>query len=405
MAKLFVLQHQPIEKPAEWFVCTTHDKWQARLERIERKYEKAVEFEDAKELEDWQIRMEDVYGPHCAFLIGFNQDGKLFAEGIYDVRGYKLDTNNFKQTTAYLIGPESEDGKITVTPGGRLKASKELQILAYWEKSEIKDDNIPAGKPVVAAHSGPPKPDSYDRVLKVAKLMKAEWDKVDAEDKGPKVVKGLPDWRKPSLAKGKSRAKAELMPWQAKFTWFLNVLNTAIFKCTKNQMYSKTEWFSRYKKEKNFFWSHEKFRGIHDGNMGWYFEWPESVTKEANKIASAAGKDQEIIVKATYLLCRDWFGNTKSGIPEDEMKSKVNSAGEEDRRWMAHMHWSGWVRFIAEWILSEVDDPEINRDTATRWDSPWAHEFRAFESVQPVKQLKHVQLFEGFVNTLKTKSI
>lgn len=404
MAKLFVLQHQPIEKPVEWYVCTSNLEIQNRFDRIDRKYKKAVEDEDEPDWEDWQIQMSDVYGPHCAYLIGFNQEGKVFAEPIYDVRGYELNTNNFKQTTAYLIGPESEDGKITVTPGGRLKASKGLQILAYWEKSEIKDDNIPGGTPVVAAHSGPPKPGNYDEVLKVAKVMKAEWDKVNAEDKGPKFVKGLPDWRKPSLAKGESRAYAELMPWQAKFAWFANVLNTAIFKCTKNPMYSKTELFSRLKKEKNFFLNHPKLRGIHDSNMGYYFKWPENVTKEANKIASAAGKDQEIIVKATYLLCRDWFANIQGGIPEDEMKSKVNSAGEEDYRYMAHAHWGEWCRHIADWILTEVDDPDINRE-AGKWDSPWAEEFRAFESVQRVKQLKYVQLFEGFVNTLKTKSI
>lgn len=400
MAKLYVVQHRPLEKPFEWYVCTSQRDAQSRFERIDRKYKKAVEFEDAEPMEDWQLEISNVYGPRCGFLIGFNKEGKVFAEPIYDVRGYVLNTNNFKQATAYLIGAESKDGKITITPGrGRLKASKEVQILAHWEESKLIEDNIPGGVPVVQAHSGPPKPSNYDEVLKVTKVMKAEWDKVKAEDKGPKVVKGLPDWRNPRVFKNSSRAKAELMPWQAKFAWFANVLNTAIFKCTKNQMYSKTKLFSRLKKEKNFFLDHSELGGLHNHNMAYYFKWPESVTKEANKIANAAGKDQEIVVKATYLLCRDWFGNT---IPEDEMKSKVNSAGEEDFRYMSHLHWINWCRTIENGILTQVDDPDINLD-AGRWDSPWADEFKAFESFQSIKRLKHVQLFEDFVNSLKTK--
>lgn len=134
MAKLFVVQDRYNEEITEWYVFNNASKAQQKFD----------ELDDERE-EDWQLKLKDVSGPNCGFLIGFDDDeGEVFAEPVKNVSGYKLDTDfSYTNTTAYLIGPKSKEGKILVTSYGDLEVSGKLQKLAYWEMSELEDDNIP----------------------------------------------------------------------------------------------------------------------------------------------------------------------------------------------------------------------------------------------------------------------
>ena len=128
MAKLFVVQDRYNEEITEWHIFSNAAKAQKKFD----------ELDDERE-EDWQLELQNVSGPNCGFLIGFDDDmGEVFAEPIKDVSNYELDSY-YRNTTAYLIGPKSKEGKIMVGSYGELDLGGNLQQLAYWEMSELKE--------------------------------------------------------------------------------------------------------------------------------------------------------------------------------------------------------------------------------------------------------------------------
>lgn len=133
MAKLYVIQDRYNEEITSWYIFSNEAKAQKKFDELDLKYD--------EEWEEWQIETSDVKGPHCGFLIGFDDyEGKVFAEPVQDVRKFELDTNfSYKDTTAYLIGPKSKEGQIIVTSYGELEASGNLEKLAYWEMSELEE--------------------------------------------------------------------------------------------------------------------------------------------------------------------------------------------------------------------------------------------------------------------------
>lgn len=143
MAKLFVVQDRYDEEITTWHIFSNATKAQKKFDELEAEYK--TEYEDEYDYEDWRVELNQVSGPHCGFLIGFdNWEGKVFADPVKDVRGYELDDFIYRQTTAYLIGPKTKEGKIVVGSYGELDfPSGNVQQLAYWEESELEDDNIP----------------------------------------------------------------------------------------------------------------------------------------------------------------------------------------------------------------------------------------------------------------------
>ena len=133
MAKLYVIQDRYNEEITEWYIYTNEESAQKKFDELDEEYD--------GEWEDWQIETLDVSGPQCGFLIGFDDyEGKVFAKPVKDVRKFELDTDfSYKDTTAYLIGPKSKEGKIIVTSYGDLEASGKLQKLAYWSQSELEE--------------------------------------------------------------------------------------------------------------------------------------------------------------------------------------------------------------------------------------------------------------------------
>ena len=129
MAKLFVIQDRYNEEVTSWHVFSNAAK----------AHKKFDELDDERE-EDWQLKLKEVSGPNCGFLIGFDDDmGEVFAEPVKDVSNYELGSQ-YGNTTAYLIGPKSKEGKLEVTSYGDLEVSGNLQQLAYWEMSELEEN-------------------------------------------------------------------------------------------------------------------------------------------------------------------------------------------------------------------------------------------------------------------------
>lgn len=132
MAKLFVVQDRYNEDTTQWHIFTNEAKAYKKYDELKAEYE-----------EDWQVKIKSVSGPNCGFLIGFDDDlGEVFAESIFDVRGYKLDSY-YGNTTAYLIGPKSKEGSILVSTYNELELYGKLEELAYWEQSKLINDNNP----------------------------------------------------------------------------------------------------------------------------------------------------------------------------------------------------------------------------------------------------------------------
>lgn len=222
--------------------------------------------------------------------------------------------------------------------------------------------------------------------------MRSEWEKVKPENKGANSVEGLP-------MKTYARDKFILGDWEAKHVWFANILNNAVFKCNLNPKYSNTIGFKTLKNEKNFFTWNLSLVNIGSRGFGFYFEWPENITKEVNTIVSAAGKDQEIMLKALYMFIRDYMNK----LPSSET-SGTSISSEGFKRDFSIDSWDNWILGFAERILGQIDDQGIETLSKTnRYGSnvDWASGFPAFESVQSIKQLKYVQLYEGFVKNLK----
>ena len=143
MAKLFVVQDRYNEEITQWHIFSNAAKAQNKFDELEAEYK--ADYDDEDDYEDWRVELEEVSGPHCGFLIGFDDwEGKVFADPVEDVRGYELDDSIYGQTTAYLIGPKTKEGNIIVGTYGELDfPTGNVQQLAYWEASELEDDNIP----------------------------------------------------------------------------------------------------------------------------------------------------------------------------------------------------------------------------------------------------------------------
>jgi len=393
MAKLFVVQEYTMgyeENPGTWYVFNSAAKAKKKASELEDAYYK---MQDDNDNVGFEINQYSASGTHCGLLIGFDDNaGEIFAEPVNDVRGYSLDSssNADGNTTAVLIGPKSKEGTISITEAGDLDISGNIEELAVWMASDLIDDNIPAGVPGAEQGSGKPSkfiPDNADDVLNTVKVMKALWDSVKKENKNADAVKGLPT----SYWDGGGR----IHDFQYKWVWFINVLNGAIFKCTKNQIYSDLEYWKFYKENKNFFRHHDNFRPY---DKGLYFEWPENITKDVNKIVAAAKKDQEICFKAAYLLNRDFLGvlPRKGGVPEEEMEARYTDArGNND---LVSIDLTGFNRVQQYWgrqIIGAIEDdksvPEVGY---------WGDIKFTFENVQTTNELKYVQLFENFVNSI-----
>lgn len=382
MAKLFVVQDRYNEDITEWHIYTNKAKAEAKYKELESEYE-----------EEWQVELKRTSSPNSGFLIGFDDNlGEVFADVIEDVSNYELESY-YKNTTAYLIGPKSKEGKIVVGSYGDLDLTGNLEELAYWEQSKLISSKR-TGKSVNAPTKSKSKPSNYDKALKVANVMRSEWEKVKPEDKGVNSVEGLPLKTVFSF-----NDKFILRDFEAKAVWFANILNTALFKCNLNTKYSNTEYFKVLKNEGSIFRLHRHLSTTTGDSL--YFEWPENITKEVNKIVSAAGKDQEIMVKALYLFIRDYLNK----LPSSETTGKSTSTKGLEVEFTFD-DFDAIIAVFAHDILGQINDPDIEvlkKPNVFNATVDWASGFPAFESVQPVKQLKHVQLFEGFVNTLKEK--
>jgi len=383
MAKLFVIQERFDEEITTWYVFSSKAKAQKKFNGLESKYE-----------EDWQLEMNEVSGSNCGFLIGFDDNaGEIFAEPVSDVRGYSLDSSIYAggNTTAILIGPKSKEGELYVTSMGALEVKGNLEVLADWMSSELVDDKIPAGVPGAEQGSGESDkqskfiPDNHSDILNTVKVMKDLWNSAKKENKKAEAEKaGLPTeyW-----------GFVPILDFQHKWVWFINVLNGALLKCTNNQIYSDLESWKYYKKNKNFFSRHENFRGEDDGL---YSEWPKNIiTKDVNKIVAAAKKDQEVCFKATYMLVRDFLSRAMLDMPKDEWSGTyVNKRGRQDKNYIDTFRYmqQNW----AFQIIDMIEDDKSVLDVDSHGDVTFS-----FENVQTANELKYVQLFENFANSIK----
>jgi len=135
MAKLFVVQERETIENTIWHIFSNEKKADAKYDELEEDYE-----EEEEDGEDWHVDFYSVSGSNCGFLIGYDDDeGKVFAEPVNDVRKLELDTGDFgfSNTTAYLIGPKSKEGEIYTDTYSQLEISGNLQELAYFEKSKL----------------------------------------------------------------------------------------------------------------------------------------------------------------------------------------------------------------------------------------------------------------------------
>ena len=96
------------------------------------------ELDDERE-EDWQLESLSVSGPNCGFCIGFDDDmGEVFAEPVKDVSKYDgIGGFGRRNSTAYLFGPKSKEGKVIVGSYGELEYTGNLDVVAEWEESEL----------------------------------------------------------------------------------------------------------------------------------------------------------------------------------------------------------------------------------------------------------------------------
>jgi hypothetical protein len=392
MAKLFVVQEIVMrsgeENPGTWYIFNNQAKAKKKASELEDEY---YEIEDAgEEYISYEVDQYSVSGPMCGFLIGFDDNaGEIFAEPVNDVRGYNLDSssNADGNTTAVLIGPKSKEGTISITSMGELDISGNIEELAVWMASDLVDDNIPAGVPGVEQGSDKSSkfiPDNHNDILNTVKVMKDLWNSAKKENKKAEAVKaGLPThyW-----------GTVPILDFQHKWVWFINVLNSALLKCTNNQIYSDLEAWKYYIKNKNFFVEHEDFRGK-PGDL--YSEWPKNIiTKDVNKIVAVAKKDQEVCFKATYLLVRDFLSDTVN-MPEEEWSGTYfNERGRKSNNYIETFRY-----MRQKWAFHIIDKIEDDK-SVLKVDSHGDVTF-SFESVQTTSELKHVQLFENFVNSIK----
>ena len=132
MAKLFVVQDRYNEEVTEWYVFNNASKAQSKFD----------ELDDERE-EDWQLESLSVSGPNCGFCIGFDDDmGEVFAEPVKDVSKYDgIGGFGRKNSTAYLFGPKSKEGKVMVGSYGELEYTGNLDVVAEWEESELMESN------------------------------------------------------------------------------------------------------------------------------------------------------------------------------------------------------------------------------------------------------------------------
>lgn len=128
MAKLFVIQDRYNEEITNWYVFSNAAKAQSKFD----------ELDDERE-EDWQLESLNVSGPNCGFCIGFDDDmGEVFAEPVKDVSKYDgIGGFGRKNSTAYLFGPKSKEGKVMVGSYGELEYTGNLDVVAEWEESEL----------------------------------------------------------------------------------------------------------------------------------------------------------------------------------------------------------------------------------------------------------------------------
>ena len=132
MAKLFVVQDRYNEEITEWHIFSNAAKAQKKFN----------ELDDERE-EDWQLESLSVSGPNCGFCIGFDDDmGEVFAEPVKDVSKYDgIGGFGRRNSTAYLFGPKSKEGKVMVGSYGELEYTGNLDVVAEWEESELMESN------------------------------------------------------------------------------------------------------------------------------------------------------------------------------------------------------------------------------------------------------------------------
>jgi hypothetical protein len=174
MAKLFVVQDRYNEEVTAWHVFSNAAK----------AHKKFDELDDERE-EDWQLKLKEVSGSNCGFLIGFDDDmGEVFAEPVKDVSNYELGSQ-YGNTTAYLIGPKSKEGKLEVTSYGDLDVSGNLQQLAYWEMSELMEN----------VKSSP----KYVKLFE--QFINEKFNELKAEKEFDNAIKTADDWQGSALRK------------------------------------------------------------------------------------------------------------------------------------------------------------------------------------------------------------
>jgi len=131
MAKLFVVLDRDDEYTT-WHIYKNREKSQKKYEKLSA----TAGYRDDGDVDWWGVD-----GPHGGFLIGFDdQEDKVFAEPVFDVRNFKLDSYYYPSTTAYLIGIKTKEGEIEGVYGGmadRNKLESSVPYISYWENSKL----------------------------------------------------------------------------------------------------------------------------------------------------------------------------------------------------------------------------------------------------------------------------